>query len=134
MCGLCGTFGVAEHWTDGAGATAASRKAERQHRTRVANEVLGLFGLRLNDWMNRYTLQSRPKLGYAGQGDYSRLPPAVFTTIEPEYRVPAVLERTTGRLAHDPVRASVFDPRYRILASTITGLSGVRLWAFVEFL
>jgi hypothetical protein len=51
MCGLCGAFGGAEHWTDGAGATGASRRADRQHRTRVANEVLGLFCLERNDWM-----------------------------------------------------------------------------------
>jgi len=63
MCGLCGVFGVAEHWTDSAGgdeaAAGRSRQAERQHRLRVANSVLGLFGLRLDDWMNRYTLKSR---------------------------------------------------------------------------
>jgi len=56
MCGLCGILGVAEHWTDSAGGAAASRQADRQHRARVANAVLGVFGLKLADWMNRYTL------------------------------------------------------------------------------
>ena len=56
MCGLCGIFGVAEHWTDSAGTSGASLQAERQHRARIANAVLGLYGLRLNEWMGRYTL------------------------------------------------------------------------------
>jgi hypothetical protein len=60
MCGLCGTFGVAEHWSDSTGATAArSRRAERQHRVKVANAVLGLYGLRLSEWGSRFTLTSR---------------------------------------------------------------------------
>lgn len=59
MCGLCGMFGVAEHWTDRSGAEGQRRRAERQHRVRVANEVLGLFGLRCADWQNRFTLTSR---------------------------------------------------------------------------
>jgi hypothetical protein len=63
MCGLCGIFGVADHWTDGAGLDAdrgsASRRADRQHRVRIANAVLGLFGLRLSEWMSRLTLTSR---------------------------------------------------------------------------
>jgi len=59
MCGLCGILGVAEHWTDSAGGApgaTASRQADRQHRARIANAVLGVFGLKLSDWMNRYTL------------------------------------------------------------------------------
>ena len=62
MCGLCGIFGVTEHWTDGAGSdgqAARSRRAERQHRVRVANELLGLFGLRVSEWTSRFTLTSR---------------------------------------------------------------------------
>lgn len=57
MCGLCGMFGVGEHWTEGAGAEAgAGRRAERQHRVRMANLVLGLYGLRCADWQNRFTV------------------------------------------------------------------------------
>ena len=60
MCGLCGIFGVSEHWTDSAGADALrSRRAERQHRVRLANELLGLFGLRVSEWTSRFTLTSR---------------------------------------------------------------------------
>jgi hypothetical protein len=59
MCGLCGMFGVAGHWSDSAGETAASRAADRQHRVCVANEVLAVFGLALRDWMSRYVLASR---------------------------------------------------------------------------
>lgn len=56
MCGLCGMFGVAEHWTDASSAAAAGRRAERQHRVRMANLVLGLYGLRCADWQSRFTL------------------------------------------------------------------------------
>lgn len=58
MCGLCGMFGVAEHWTDQAGAVAPRRAADRQHRVRVANAVLGLHGLRCADWQGRLTVTS----------------------------------------------------------------------------
>ena len=63
MCGLCDIFGIGEHWTDAAASDAArgalSRRAERQHRARVANAVLGLFGLRISEWTTRFTLASR---------------------------------------------------------------------------
>jgi hypothetical protein len=59
MCGLCGVFGVGEHWSDSAGATPLSRRADRQHRAEVANAVLGLYGLRLGEWQSRFTLTSR---------------------------------------------------------------------------
>jgi hypothetical protein len=49
-------FGVAEHWTDQAGAAAPRRAADRQHRVRVANVVLGLHGLRCADWQGRLTV------------------------------------------------------------------------------
>ena len=55
MCGLCGAFGVASHWSDGT----AGGPAARRHRARVANEVLGFYGLVLQDWANRFTLRSR---------------------------------------------------------------------------
>jgi hypothetical protein len=58
MCGLCGVFGVARHWTDTA-AEVASRRAERQHRTRIANRVLLPLGLELREWSGRYTLTGR---------------------------------------------------------------------------
>ncbi|MEK0084101.1 hypothetical protein [Benzoatithermus flavus] len=59
MCGLCGMFGVAEHWTDQSGAESQRRRIERQHRVRIANAVLEPFGLRCADWQNRFTLASR---------------------------------------------------------------------------
>lgn len=57
-------FGVARHWTDSAGGADASdnptsgaeRQVDRQHKVRIANEVLEVFGLKLGNWMNRYTL------------------------------------------------------------------------------
>ena len=59
MCGLCGMFGVAEHWTEQSGAENQQRRVDRQHRVRIANAVLELFGLRCADWQNRFTLASR---------------------------------------------------------------------------
>lgn len=59
MCGLCGIFGVAEHWSDSAGVAGESTsKAERLHRVRIANAALAPFGLKVADWMNRLTLSS----------------------------------------------------------------------------
>jgi hypothetical protein len=57
MCGLCGTFGVAEHWTDGA--SGATSRADRQHRVAVANRFLAVYGLKLADWSGRFTLTSQ---------------------------------------------------------------------------
>jgi hypothetical protein len=57
MCGLCGAFGVAGHWSDGLAGPGGM--GLRRHRARVANEVLRLFGLTLHDWANRFTLRSR---------------------------------------------------------------------------
>jgi hypothetical protein len=61
MCALCGAFGVAEHWSDAAGAEArgVTPSAERQARAEAANRVLGLYGLRLAEWGGRFTLTSR---------------------------------------------------------------------------
>jgi hypothetical protein len=59
MCGLCGMFGAAEHWTDQAGTESPQRRADRQHRVRIANAVLAPFGLSCADWQNRFTLTSR---------------------------------------------------------------------------
>jgi hypothetical protein len=57
MCGLCGTFGVAEHWTDGS--SGATSSADRQHRLAVANRFLAIYGLKLADWSGRFTLTSQ---------------------------------------------------------------------------
>jgi hypothetical protein len=57
MCGLCGAFGVAGHWSDGLAGPGGM--ALRRHRARVANQVLQRFGLTLHDWANRFTLRSR---------------------------------------------------------------------------
>ena len=62
MCGLCGLFGVAEHWTDRAGADTggpASTYAERRQRARAASEMLDMFGLTLREWSRRYVLAGR---------------------------------------------------------------------------
>lgn len=66
MCGLCGIFGIADHWSDELGSddldkenAPASKLAERQRRARIANIVLGHYGLTLTPWMDRFTLKSR---------------------------------------------------------------------------
>jgi hypothetical protein len=56
MCGLCGMFGAAEHWTQGAGDAGPARRADRQHQVRVANALLRLHGLRCADWQGRFTV------------------------------------------------------------------------------
>ena len=71
MCGLCGVFGVAEHWTDGAG----NSGAEEQHRVAVGNDVLSIFGLRLAEWQGRFTLTG-PTGGSAVVDNFGALWPA----------------------------------------------------------
>jgi hypothetical protein len=55
MCSLCGTLGGSEHWAAAmpdreASAAGQTRRAERLAHVRVANGVLRLFSLRLDDW------------------------------------------------------------------------------------
>src|SRR5262245_26340374 len=55
MCGLCGVFGGADHWTAASANPAVfgetrTRRAERAERVRIANAVLAAFALRLDDW------------------------------------------------------------------------------------
>jgi len=55
MCSLCGSLGGPEHWAVAAPDGAATpgdrtRRAERLAHVRVANGVLRLFSLRLDDW------------------------------------------------------------------------------------
>jgi hypothetical protein len=78
MCGLCGVFGVAGHWTDGSAGT----RAERQHRIDVANRYLALRGLKLAEWSGRFTL-SGPTGGLEVVDHFGTLWPAA--------------ERLTGR-------------------------------------
>ncbi len=67
MCSLCGVLGGPGHWTDGAAHAdafpnrgATTRRAERQRRTRLANAVLGHYGLTLTDWTGAsYVLATR---------------------------------------------------------------------------
>jgi len=94
MCGLCGTFGAADHWTDGlsqAGALSAS--AERRRRASVANEALGYYGLKLTEWSNRFTLTGR-----TGKS----------AVVDQFGAIWAEAERLTGR-ACDPLDLSVIE-------------------------
>ncbi|MGO4726706.1 MULTISPECIES: hypothetical protein [unclassified Inquilinus] len=55
MCGVCGVLGGEEHWTAESArpevfGAARTRRAERLHRAAAANRILGLYGLRLDDW------------------------------------------------------------------------------------
>jgi hypothetical protein len=63
MCGLCGILG-ADHWTDqggptGAGVT-ASRHRTRLRRTRLLNDVLAAYRLRVDDWHGAVTAVRGP--------------------------------------------------------------------------
>lgn len=63
MCGLCGSLGGAADWAEaGADVSRASapRQRERQARARLANRVLALYGLKLEDWGGAsYVLRNR---------------------------------------------------------------------------
>ncbi len=94
MCGLCGTFGSADHWTDGVGEVGTSvPAAERRRRAGVANEVLGIYGLKLMEWSNRFTLTGRTGKS-AGVDQFG----AVW----------AEAERMTGRVC-DPLDPDVIE-------------------------
>jgi len=66
MCGLCGLFGVAVHWTDVAAAPDAFKdqeertiRQERFARIALANRILKHYGLKLSDVAGRsYLLTS----------------------------------------------------------------------------
>lgn len=66
MCGLCGLFGVAVHWTDVAAAPDAFKSGEartlrheRYARIALANRILRHYGLKLSDVAGRsYLLTS----------------------------------------------------------------------------
>jgi hypothetical protein len=59
MCGLCGAFAGADHWTSGGAAPeGVMPAADRRARAALANEVLGLYGLKLDEWAGRFTLRS----------------------------------------------------------------------------
>ncbi|MGI9433906.1 MAG: hypothetical protein ACR2Q4_03605 [Geminicoccaceae bacterium] len=66
MCGLCGLFGVAVHWTDVAAAPDAfaggkeqTLRQERFARISLANRILRHYGLKLSDVAGRsYLLTS----------------------------------------------------------------------------
>jgi hypothetical protein len=71
MCVLCGEFVMQVHWTDrkfdGNDSTVVvgdtqlrSRQRDRLHRTRLANQILRHYGLKLEDWSgSKYLLSDR---------------------------------------------------------------------------
>ncbi|MDQ0458024.1 hypothetical protein [Rhizobium paknamense] len=68
MCSLCGVLGGSDHWADAfarpgvytRNADPLTRRRERANRVRVANELLGAFGLTLSDWQGAsFLLSSR---------------------------------------------------------------------------
>jgi hypothetical protein len=62
VCGLCGVLNHADHWTNGPaidGGGIARPGADRRLRALAANDILSLFGLKLESWAGRYTLRSR---------------------------------------------------------------------------
>jgi hypothetical protein len=59
MCGLCGMFGGADHWTDQSGSLGLDWAAERRHRVEVANLVLEPFEVRCTEWHGRLTVSGR---------------------------------------------------------------------------
>jgi hypothetical protein len=66
MCSLCGVLGSNEHWTDAAARPGVfsrntdplDRRRERTKRVRIANQVLGEFGMAVSDWQGTSFLLS----------------------------------------------------------------------------
>lgn len=60
MCGLCGVFGIQDHWSDQAdGSRALPDRLERAHRLAIAKRFLTPFGLNLREWQGRYVIAGR---------------------------------------------------------------------------
>ncbi len=68
MCSLCGVLGGRGHWTESSSSPEAfasrqeevTRRRERQARIRLANRILGHYGLKLTDFGGgAYVLSTR---------------------------------------------------------------------------
>lgn len=69
MCVLCGGFVLQEHWTEKAsedessvitvgGDAGRNRQRQRQLRTKMANQILAYYGLKMEDWnSSKYVLR-----------------------------------------------------------------------------
>lgn len=62
MCGLCGVLNHADHWTNGpannSGGGPARLLAGGRLQALAANDILSVYGLRLDSWADRYALRS----------------------------------------------------------------------------
>ncbi len=79
MCGLCGLFGSADHWTAASAqpevfGSTRTRRAERAEQVRLANAVLRAFALRLDDWQGASFVLS----GATGRREMARTLPDVW--------------------------------------------------------
>ena len=105
MCGLCGLFGGADHWTEASAQPQIfggkqTRRAERAERVRIANAVLSALALRLDDWQGASFVLSSA----TGRREMVETLPAVWTasasmlgySIDP--LDPQLLARLGGRL------------------------------------
>ncbi|TCM54322.1 hypothetical protein C8J36_105179 [Rhizobium sp. PP-F2F-G48] len=57
MCGLCGAFANADHWSQGGDVALAMPAAERMRQAAAANRVLAARGLKLSVWADRFVLR-----------------------------------------------------------------------------
>ena len=58
MCGLCGVFANADHWSDSPSDNGDTRTRSRQVKTRLANQLLAHYSLRLTDTGSSLLLRS----------------------------------------------------------------------------
>lgn len=57
MCGLCGAFANADHWSQGGDVALVMPAAERMRQAAAANRVLSARGLKLSVWADRFVLR-----------------------------------------------------------------------------
>ncbi|SER83548.1 hypothetical protein [Rhizobium sp. NFR03] len=57
MCGLCGAFANADHWSQGGDVALVMPAAERMRQAAAANWVLSARGLKLSVWADRFVLR-----------------------------------------------------------------------------
>jgi hypothetical protein len=60
MCGLCGVFGMSDHWSDSAeGSRRLPDRVARAHRLRIAQRMLKPFHLNVREWTGGYIVSTR---------------------------------------------------------------------------
>ena len=70
MCGLCGAFANADHWSNAPSDNGETRAHSRQVKTRLANQLLAHYSLKLTDTGGSLVAAQRDRPGRAGAASW----------------------------------------------------------------